>query len=85
MRVCHGVATTFDDPNLVSCAGLAPVWSSPNAGGQAFESGSRPWVHEAATGPFGASGAGEHVGAENGQQCELLVALRAGCGGEDEQ
>ena len=25
MRVCHGVTTAFDDPNLVSCAGLAPV------------------------------------------------------------
>lgn len=25
MRVCHGFAATFDDPNLVSCAGLAPV------------------------------------------------------------
>src|ERR687884_145528 len=27
MRVCHGVVATFDDPNLVSCAGLAPVLS----------------------------------------------------------
>ncbi len=25
MRVCHGVTATFDDPNLVSCSGLAPV------------------------------------------------------------
>jgi Transposase DDE domain group 1 len=25
MRVCHGVRAVFDDPNLVSCAGLAPV------------------------------------------------------------
>src|SRR5664279_2741434 len=25
MRVCHGFAAGFDDPNLVSCAGLAPV------------------------------------------------------------
>jgi len=25
MRVCHGVTATFDDRNLVSCAGLAPV------------------------------------------------------------
>ena len=25
MRVCHGITTVFDDPNLVSCAGLAPV------------------------------------------------------------
>jgi hypothetical protein len=25
MRVCHGLATALDDPNLVSCAGLAPV------------------------------------------------------------
>ncbi len=25
MRVCHGLAAAFDDPNLVSCAGLAPV------------------------------------------------------------
>ena len=25
MRVCHGVAVQFDDPNLVSCVGLAPV------------------------------------------------------------
>jgi len=26
MRVCRGLSTVFDDPNLVSCAGLAPVW-----------------------------------------------------------
>jgi hypothetical protein len=25
MRVCHGLAAAFDDPNLVSCGGLAPV------------------------------------------------------------
>ncbi len=25
MRVCHGLKAVFDDPNLVSCAGLAPV------------------------------------------------------------
>jgi len=25
MRVCHGVTAVFDDPNLVSCTGLAPV------------------------------------------------------------
>ena len=25
MRVCHGVTAVFDDPNLVSCAGLAPL------------------------------------------------------------
>ena len=25
MRVCHGLSAEFDDPNLVSCAGLAPV------------------------------------------------------------
>ena len=25
MRVCHGPAAVFDDPNLVSCAGLMPV------------------------------------------------------------
>ena len=25
MRVCHGYTATFDDPNLVSCGGLAPV------------------------------------------------------------
>ena len=25
MRVCHGLAAEFDEPNLVSCAGLAPV------------------------------------------------------------
>jgi len=25
MRVSHGVSVVFDDPNLVSCAGLAPV------------------------------------------------------------
>ena len=27
MRVCHGLAAVFDDPNLVSCAGLTPVLS----------------------------------------------------------
>ena len=26
MRVCHGLSTVFDDPDLVSCAGLAPVF-----------------------------------------------------------
>jgi DDE family transposase len=25
MRVCHGFTAVFDDPNLVSCAGLGPV------------------------------------------------------------
>lgn len=25
MRVCHGFTAEFDDPNLVSCAGLAPI------------------------------------------------------------
>ena len=25
MRVCHGFTAVFNDPNLVSCAGLAPV------------------------------------------------------------
>ncbi len=25
MRVCHGFTATFDDPNLVSCAAVAPV------------------------------------------------------------
>jgi hypothetical protein len=25
MRVCHGFTARFDDPNLVSCAGLGPV------------------------------------------------------------
>ena len=25
MRVSHNVSAVFDDPNLVSCAGLAPV------------------------------------------------------------
>lgn len=25
MRLCHGVFAVFDDPNLVSCAGLVPV------------------------------------------------------------
>ncbi len=25
MRVCHGATAVFDDPNFVSCAGLAPV------------------------------------------------------------
>lgn len=25
MRVCHGFDAVFDDPNLVSCVGLAPV------------------------------------------------------------
>src|ERR671928_522104 len=27
MRVCHGFVARFDDPNLVSCAGLAPLLS----------------------------------------------------------
>jgi len=33
MRVCHGFTARFDDPNLVSCAGLAPVldWLSMRA------------------------------------------------------
>src|SRR5665647_2063330 len=25
MRVCHNLSASFDDPNLVSCAGLVPV------------------------------------------------------------
>jgi hypothetical protein len=27
MRVCHGLSARFDDPNLVSCAGLGPVFA----------------------------------------------------------
>ena len=26
VQVCHVASATFDDPNLVSCAGLVPVW-----------------------------------------------------------
>ena len=33
MRVCHGLAATFDDPNLVSCGGLAPVPRLPERAG----------------------------------------------------
>ena len=33
MRVCHEVPALFDDPNLVSCAGLAPVLRLPERGG----------------------------------------------------
>ncbi|MGH8970460.1 MAG: IS1380 family transposase [Actinomycetes bacterium] len=33
MRVCHGFTATFDDPNLVSCAGLAPVLRLAERGG----------------------------------------------------
>lgn len=32
MRVCHGYTVQFDDPNLVSCAGLAPVLELERAG-----------------------------------------------------
>jgi hypothetical protein len=33
MRVCHDVPAVFDDPNLVSCAGLAPVLQLAERGG----------------------------------------------------
>jgi hypothetical protein len=33
MRVCHDVTAVFDDPNLVSCAGLAPVLRLAERGG----------------------------------------------------
>ncbi len=33
MRVSHAVAGVFDDPNLVSCAGLAPVLQLAERGG----------------------------------------------------
>jgi hypothetical protein len=33
MRVCHGFTAEFDDPNLVSCAGLAPVMGLAERGG----------------------------------------------------
>ncbi len=33
MRVCHEVPALFDDPNLVSCAGLAPVLRLAERGG----------------------------------------------------
>ncbi len=29
MRVCHGIGARFDDPNLVSCAGLVPTMGLP--------------------------------------------------------
>jgi len=33
VRVCHGFAAAFDDPSLVSCAGLAPVVQFAERGG----------------------------------------------------
>jgi hypothetical protein len=33
MRVCHGVRPQFDDPNLVSCAGLLPALRLAEAAG----------------------------------------------------
>ena len=33
MRVCHDFTAVFDDPNLVSCAGLAPVLQLAERGG----------------------------------------------------
>ena len=35
MRVCHEATAVFDDPNLVSCAGLAPVWQLAERAGLA--------------------------------------------------
>ena len=35
MRVCHEATAVFDDPNLVSCAGLAPVWQLAQRAGVA--------------------------------------------------
>jgi Transposase DDE domain group 1 len=33
VRVCHGLSAVFDDPNLVSCAGLAPVMALADRAG----------------------------------------------------
>lgn len=33
MRVCHSVSAGFDDPNLVSCAGLVPVMALAEGAG----------------------------------------------------
>jgi hypothetical protein len=33
VRVCHGLRAVFDDPNLVSCAGLAPVLALAESAG----------------------------------------------------
>jgi hypothetical protein len=48
MRVCHGVTTVFDDPNLVSCAGLAPV----------LELAERAGLHDLVDGHVHLNGAG---------------------------
>jgi hypothetical protein len=34
VRVCHGLRAVFDDPNLVSCAGLAPVLALAESAGR---------------------------------------------------
>ena len=52
MRVCHGFTAVFDDPYLVSCAGLAPVLQlAEQAGLRAWSSSTSSWAS-----PVGSTG-----------------------------
>ena len=44
MRVCHVSAAVFDDPNLVSCAGLAPVLELAERAGLQGLVGEHVWI-----------------------------------------
>ena len=50
MQVCHGFTAVFDDPNLVSCAGLAPVLHlAERAGCSAWSASTSSWARLAST------------------------------------
>ena len=45
MRGCHDATVVFEDPNLVSCAGLAPVLQlAERAGCSALSQSTSSWV-----------------------------------------
>jgi Transposase DDE domain group 1 len=44
MRVCHSVTARFDDPNLVSCAGLVPVLQLAERAGLGQLVGEHVWI-----------------------------------------
>ena len=75
MRVAHGYTAVFDDPNLVSCAGLAPVLElAERAGLQDLAAD-----HLKRNGGSGLSGGGA-AGVPGSRPCRRRLRYRGGTG-----
>jgi hypothetical protein len=73
MRVCHGVSAVFDDPNLVSAAGLAPIMNLAERAGLHRLTAARLTVRSPAAGAkVTALVAGMVVGADSIDDMDLL-------------